>query len=77
MVVCFCIVYHCNCVYLIYAHSPLIDSVGIIFHTLLPFNNNLSATTKNFREDQKLGEGGFGSVYKGILQDINETNFIG
>lgn len=35
--------------------------------------NELRAATNNFSEDQKLGEGGFGSVYKGVLQDSRET----
>lgn len=35
--------------------------------------NDLEAATNNFSEEQKLGEGGFGNVYKGILQDSKET----
>ncbi|KAJ0966221.1 hypothetical protein J5N97_027359 [Dioscorea zingiberensis] len=35
-----------------------------------PFNE-LVAATKNFREDWKIGEGGFGAVYKGFLHDLN------
>ncbi|GLT98025.1 hypothetical protein SLE2022_155560 [Rubroshorea leprosula] len=31
----------------------------------------LSKATKNFAEAEKLGEGGFGSVYKGFLRDSN------
>ncbi|GLT47417.1 hypothetical protein SLA2020_211170 [Shorea laevis] len=31
----------------------------------------LSKATKNFAEEEKLGEGGFGSVYKGFLRDSN------
>ncbi|KAJ1689766.1 hypothetical protein LUZ63_013921 [Rhynchospora breviuscula] len=31
--------------------------------------NELTAATKNFAENEKLGEGGFGSVYRGILLD--------
>jgi hypothetical protein len=29
----------------------------------------LEKATKNYDEDQKLEEGGFGSVYKGVLAD--------
>ncbi|XP_057868310.2 L-type lectin-domain containing receptor kinase IX.1 [Cryptomeria japonica] len=32
----------------------------------------LAAATKNFRETEKLGEGGFGGVFKGILPGTNE-----
>ncbi|XP_066398417.1 L-type lectin-domain containing receptor kinase IX.1-like [Miscanthus floridulus] len=31
----------------------------------------LAAATSNFSDDQKLGEGGFGSVYKGFLDQLN------
>ncbi|XP_057868326.2 L-type lectin-domain containing receptor kinase IX.1-like [Cryptomeria japonica] len=33
----------------------------------------LSAATRNFSDDEKLGEGGFGGVYKGILPSTNES----
>ncbi|KAH7675511.1 Non-specific serine/threonine protein kinase protein [Dioscorea alata] len=33
--------------------------------------NELVAATKDFREDWKIGEGGFGDVYKGFLPDLN------
>uniref|UniRef100_A0A0D6QTB9 non-specific serine/threonine protein kinase n=1 Tax=Araucaria cunninghamii TaxID=56994 RepID=A0A0D6QTB9_ARACU len=32
----------------------------------------LKAATKNFSEEEKLGQGGFGSVYRGVLQDTRE-----
>ena len=31
----------------------------------------LAIATGNFADDRKLGEGGFGSVYRGFLKDIN------
>jgi hypothetical protein len=31
----------------------------------------LAAATGNFSDDQKLGEGGFGSVYRGFLDQLN------
>lgn len=31
----------------------------------------LAAATSNFSDDQKLGEGGFGSVYRGFLDGLN------
>ncbi|XP_057831906.1 L-type lectin-domain containing receptor kinase IX.1 [Cryptomeria japonica] len=33
----------------------------------------LSAATKGFSEEEKLGEGGFGSVYRGVLQESREV----
>ncbi|XP_066391748.1 cysteine-rich receptor-like protein kinase 37 [Miscanthus floridulus] len=33
--------------------------------------NELAAATGNFSDDQKLGEGGFGSVYSGFLDQLN------
>ncbi|XP_026408966.1 cysteine-rich receptor-like protein kinase 10 isoform X2 [Papaver somniferum] len=41
--------------------------------TELQFNfSTISAATDNFSEANKLGEGGFGSVYKGIISDREE-----
>ncbi|XP_066355057.1 L-type lectin-domain containing receptor kinase IX.1-like [Miscanthus floridulus] len=31
----------------------------------------LAAATNNFADERKLGEGGFGSVYRGFLEDLN------
>jgi hypothetical protein len=33
--------------------------------------NDLAATTDNFSEDKKLRQGGFGSMYKGFLNELN------
>ncbi|KAA8536369.1 hypothetical protein F0562_028847 [Nyssa sinensis] len=33
--------------------------------------NELAIATKNFAEEEKLGEGGFGAVYRGFLRDLN------
>jgi hypothetical protein len=33
--------------------------------------SELAVATGNFADDRKLGEGGFGSVYRGFLKDIN------
>ncbi|KAL8255364.1 hypothetical protein R6Q59_033585 [Mikania micrantha] len=33
--------------------------------------SDLKKATKNFREENKLGEGGFGDVYKGVVKDGN------
>lgn len=37
---------------------------------------NLVAATQNFKEDNFLGEGGFGRVYKGRLLDTGEVSRI-
>lgn len=48
-------------------------------HLLVPINlkafslNDLKTATKNFRPDSLLGEGGFGQVFKGW---IDETTFV-
>jgi len=31
----------------------------------------LAHATNNFNDEEKLGQGGFGGVYRGILQDLN------
>lgn len=36
----------------------------------------LAAATGNFRSDCFLGEGGFGKVYKGYLQQVNEVSAV-
>lgn len=36
----------------------------------------LAAATENFRADCLLGEGGFGRVYKGYLESINQVYFL-
>lgn len=33
--------------------------------------NDLAIATDNFSDEKKLGEGGFGSVYKGFLKELN------
>ncbi|KAL8101747.1 cold-responsive protein kinase 1-like [Apium graveolens] len=33
--------------------------------------NDLKSATKNFSEENKIGEGGFGDIYKGIIEDGN------
>jgi serine/threonine protein kinase len=33
--------------------------------------NDLAAATDNFSDDKKLGQGGFGSVYRGFLNELN------
>lgn len=38
-----------------------------------PFRD-LAAATKNFRADFLLGEGGFGRVYKGRLENSNQVS---
>jgi hypothetical protein len=37
--------------------------------------NELRASTKNFRPDQILGEGGFGVVYKGVIDENVRAGF--
>lgn len=36
----------------------------------------LASATRNFREDFLLGEGGFGRVYKGRLENINQVCYL-
>lgn len=36
--------------------------------------DDLVAATENFKKQHFLGEGGFGQVYKGHLQDTNEVS---
>jgi hypothetical protein len=36
----------------------------------------LAAATNNFRADCLLGEGGFGRVYKGYLESVNQVRFL-
>ncbi|KAL8101746.1 hypothetical protein AgCh_033586 [Apium graveolens] len=33
--------------------------------------NDLKSATNNFSEENKIGEGGFGDIYKGIIEDGN------
>lgn len=36
----------------------------------------LAAATRNFRPECFLGEGGFGSVYKGRLESTGQVNYV-
>lgn len=36
----------------------------------------LAVSTRNFRSDCFLGEGGFGKVYKGFIDKINQVHYI-
>lgn len=36
----------------------------------------LATATKNFRDDSFIGEGGFGVVYKGKLESIDQVKFF-
>lgn len=38
--------------------------------------DDLAAATGNFRSDCFLGEGGFGKVYKGHLERINQVDLV-
>ena len=42
---------------------------------IFPFRE-LAAATRNFRADCLLGEGGFGRVYKGNLESINQVSNV-
>ncbi|XP_059063218.1 cysteine-rich receptor-like protein kinase 43 [Cryptomeria japonica] len=45
-------------------YSAIGEEQGMIFNL-----ENIKAATRNFHDDNKLGEGGFGSVYKGTMLD--------
>eukprot|EP01018_Ginkgo_biloba_P036584 Gb_17523 [translate_table: standard] len=48
-------------------------SVSLLCQEPMMYNlENLQVATENFHQNNKLGEGGFGSVYKGIMSDGRE-----
>ncbi|XP_027362520.1 cysteine-rich receptor-like protein kinase 10 [Abrus precatorius] len=49
--------------------GDLISSDELLFMTLAP----IKAATDDFSDTNKLGQGGFGAVYKGVLSDGNEV----
>ncbi|XP_064949660.1 probable serine/threonine-protein kinase PBL7 [Musa acuminata AAA Group] len=50
------------------ASAPKEENAGLIASRTFTFHE-LAAATRNFRQDCLLGEGGFGRVYKGMLDD--------
>lgn len=48
-----------------FSMSPKIDRIGSVHLNM----NDAARATQNFSPSQKLGEGGFGTVYKARLQD--------
>ncbi|XP_057868318.2 L-type lectin-domain containing receptor kinase IX.1-like [Cryptomeria japonica] len=54
--------------------EELNESLRLAVLPATPFAyDDLSAATHNFSEDEKIGEGGFGSVYRGTLPGTNEA----
>ncbi|GLJ34645.1 hypothetical protein SUGI_0696780 [Cryptomeria japonica] len=49
------------------------DSVISKEHEIVFTLDNIRVATRNFHDDNKLGEGGFGSVYKGTMPDGKEV----
>ncbi|XP_058197660.1 cysteine-rich receptor-like protein kinase 10 [Rhododendron vialii] len=52
-----------------------LDNVGddILKVQSLQYFGTIEAATNNFSNDNKIGEGGFGLVYKGLLSDGQEV----
>ncbi|KAJ9562922.1 hypothetical protein OSB04_008082 [Centaurea solstitialis] len=54
-----------GCLIRLYLDAELLDVENIRFYTY----RDLRHATEDFKPDNKIGEGGFGSVYKGMLKD--------